>query len=196
MKSFKEIWNEVGGVGIIGESKAKFIYEELKKTFNLEGHTAEIGVYEGKTSKFIHKLCSHKKHYCYDTFSGVALSNPQIDKHPNGDFSCNLDIVKSIVGTDNVVYKVGIFPETFAEENEIFSFVHSDTDTYAGTKGTLNFFARRMIQHGKIFFDDYKWKACPGVEKAVHEFLNINKNFDFKSFPYQCVLTKKINNVK
>ena len=190
MKSFEQVLNEVGGTGVVGESKTRFIYQELKETFNLKGHTAEIGVYEGRTSKFIHNFCPHKTHYCYDTFSGVALSNPQIDKHKNGDFACGLDVVKSIVGTENVVYKVGIFPNTFTEKNEIFSFVHSDTDTYAGTKATLDLFSIRVIKHGKIFFDDYKWEACPGVEKAVHEFLNRNKNFNFVTFPHQCVLTK------
>jgi hypothetical protein len=32
-----------------------------------------------------------------------------------------------------------------------------------------------MSAGGKILFDDYKWVACPGVEKAISEFLIVNK---------------------
>lgn len=194
MKNFNQLWGESGGTGkLISQEKAKIIYQELVKTFNLEGQTAEIGVFQGNTSKFIHTFFPDKIHYCYDTFKGIALADHKIDKHHNGDFACSLDKVKAIVGTKNIVYKEGIFPDTFQEHKELFCFIHSDTDTYAGTKASLDIFANCLVKNGKIFIDDYKWKACPGVEKAVSEFIKINKNFSLQTFLHQCVLTKIVN---
>jgi O-methyltransferase len=190
IKSFDSAFNAIGTGMLVGKKKLKNIYNELIQTVNLKGNTAEIGVYKGHTSKFIHFICEEKKHYCYDTFKGVALSDPSIDKHPNGDFACSLEEVKEKLGEENIFYKVGIFPNTFFETNEIFSFVHSDTDTYAGTKATLDCFSQIMFLNGKIFFDDYKWRACPGVEKAVKEFLEHNNNYLLREFEDQCSLTK------
>jgi hypothetical protein len=91
---------------------------------------------------------------------------------------------------NNVIYKKGIFPETFDEGNLEFSFVHSDTDTYFGTKSSLDCFSKIMCENGKILFDDYKWRYCPGVEKAISEFLLSNKNYNSQVNGNQCVLTR------
>jgi glycosyltransferase involved in cell wall biosynthesis len=193
-KTFHEIWDSMSHHSFNGLDKTKIVYEELLDTFDLEGHTAEIGVYKGHTSKLIHELCKHKTHYCYDTFSGIELSDPSIDFHKNGEYSCSLNNVKDLLGENNIVYKVGTFPNTFNEENEKFSFVHSDTDTYAGTKATLDYFSPIMVDNGKMLFDDYKWKNCEGVEKAIKEFMNDNHYFTLKQYDEQCVLTKKPTN--
>ena len=104
---------------------------------------------------------------------------------------------------DNIIYKLGFFPDTFREYDQYFMFVHSDTDTYIGTKATLECFSNCMVKGGKIIFDDYQWINCPGVEKAVSEFMLINNDFEITVYdnsyysPYdntsinQCVLTKK-----
>ena len=191
-KTFHAIWDSMSHHSFNGLNKTKIVYEELLDTFDLEGHTAEIGVYKGHTSKLIHELCKHKTHYCYDTFSGIDLSDSSIDFHKNGEFSCSLNDVKNLLGENNIVYKVGIFPNTFNEGNEKFSFVHSDTDTYAGTKATLDYFAPIMVDNGKMLFDDYKWKNCKGVEKAIKEFMNDNHSFTLKEYDEQCVLVKKL----
>ena len=193
-KTFHEIWDSMSHHSFNGLDKTKIVYEELLDTFELEGHTAEIGVYKGHTSKLIHELCKHKTHYCYDTFKGIDLSDSNIDFHKNGEFSCGLNDVKDLLGENNIVYKVGTFPNTFNEGNEKFSFVHSDTDTYAGTKATLDYFAPIMVDNGKMLFDDYKWKNCEGVEKAIKEFVNDNHSFTLKEYDEQCVLTKKTAN--
>jgi glycosyltransferase involved in cell wall biosynthesis len=189
-KTFHEIWDSMNHHSFNGLDKTKIVYDELLDTFDLDGHTAEIGVYKGHTSKLIHELCKHKTHYCYDTFSGIDLSNPNIDFHKNGEYSCGLNDVKGLLGENNIVYKVGTFPNTFNEGNEKFSFVHSDTDTYAGAKATLDYFAPIMVENGKMMFDDYKSKNCKGVEKAVKEFMNDNHSFVLKEHEEQCVLIK------
>jgi len=191
METFEKLWDYIKEDNLNGLQKNKNLYKELKKTRNIKGNTAEIGVYKGRTSKLIHLFHHDKKHYCYDTFEGVALSDPNIDSHKNGDFNCSLEEVKKFLGTDNIIYKKGIFPFTFEEGKEKFIFIHSDTDTYAGTKATLDYFAPIMVKNGKMFFDDYKWEKCKGVEVAIEEFMCKNNSFTLKEYEHQCVLTNK-----
>lgn len=173
------------------KKKARFLYQQIKSTRKLQGHTAEIGVYRGGSSKLIRLCCPCKTHYCYDTFSGIAMSDPSVDFHSDGEFSCGLGEVMSVVGSRGVKYRVGVFPSSFMEHDEWFSFVHSDTDTYAGAAATLEVFSGRMVAGGKILFDDYGWQKCPGIEKAVSEFLNSNVDFEFTASKKQCVLKKR-----
>jgi hypothetical protein len=205
MSEFDNLFNSCGS-SLLGYKKALNLFNELQNVKNLEGNTAEIGVFQGSTSKLIHTIMNDRIHYTYDTFCGIQGSNPNNDWHKDGEFSCSLDIVKQNIDMEGVLYKVGFFPSTFdkdKEGNEVFVFIHSDTDTYIGTKTTLECFAPLMVKGGKIMFDDYQWKHCPGVEKAVSEFLATNNEFDFKfydnsythpldnTYINQCVLTKK-----
>ncbi len=196
MKDFNELYfgDNSHSNSWIGETKAKTLYEEMKKVEFLEGHTAEIGVYLGGTSKFIHKALPHKVHFCYDTFEGIKGADSDIDKHNDGDFACSLEDVKKNINLDHVIYKKGYFPLSFDEINIDFSFIHSDTDTYIGTKNTILVFTDRLVKGGKIVFDDYTLPSCPGVQKALDEFAKYDDKFIHKPLPHltQYVLTKKM----
>jgi hypothetical protein len=192
-KKFEKIFNLIKPdfeFCLMGYEKTKRIYDEYM-SMNMHGNTAEIGVFMGFTSKILALINSKNNHFCYDTFTGVAGADANIDIHKDGDFKCSLEKVKKSINLPNVIYKVGIFPDTFAEDNMQFVFVHTDTDTYHGTKTTLENFKEILLVGGKIVCDDYKWKHCPGVEKAVHEFHEVHKNrFSIKEYGNQCILTK------
>jgi len=175
----------------IGREKAKFLCDELVKTIYLEGSTAEIGVYLGGTSKLIHTITPNKIHYCYDTFCGILGADSNYDNHIDGEFSCSLEEVKSNINMNNIIYKQGYFPDTFEENDIKFSFVHSDTNTYIGTKNTLKYFCNLMVKGGKIIFDDYNWFNCPGVKKAIDEFANNDNEFIHLISIHQYCITKK-----
>lgn len=188
---------------LLGYKKSKNLYDEIQNLRDVEGDTAEVGVFRGHTSKLIHLLLADRTHYAYDTFCGIKGSDPSVDRHLDGEFSAGLESVKEIINMDDVIYKVGLFPDTFSEENKKFCLVHSDTDTYFGTKATLARFAPLIVQGGKIIFDDYDWYMCPGVKKAVEEFKLEDDNFTYKVYDNsyrderdstsinQCVLTRK-----
>jgi O-methyltransferase len=181
---FLDIFNDgiINNNSLLKYQKSYNIYSEIQGIKKLDGQTAEIGVFQGRTSRLIHKLMPNKIHYAYDTYCGIKGAIDIIDKHVDGDFSAGLDLVKSVINMDNVVYKVGYFPDSFAEDNIKFCFVHSDTDTYIGTKSTLEYFCKRMVPGGKIIFDDYQWHNCPGVEKALLEFKETDTEFIHKEF--------------
>lgn len=61
-----------------------------------------------------------------------------------------------------------------------FCLVHIDCDLYESAKTCLNFFAPRIVPGGFIIVDDYDFELCPGVEKAVDEFIVSN----YRSYIY------------
>jgi hypothetical protein len=181
---------------ILNEKKVEFIYSQLEiiQQKNIPGLTAEIGVFRGGTSFLIHSMLPHKLHICYDTFEGILGASEENDNHKNGEFSCSLEVVQKNIGSsENIIYKKGMFPETFAEQHTKFCFVHSDTDTYLGTKATLDCFTNIMSPGGMIIFDDFEWKNCPGVAKALEEFSKTDLLFDHFKFAeqFQYLMIKK-----
>ena len=148
--------------------------DQIDDTIPLEGDMAEVGVWKGETSRDIHSKAPLKVLHLYDTFKGIVMADKDVDVHGNGEFSnTSIEEVKGNIGGDGSLIKfhIGTFPDTFTEHDKKFSFVFSDTDTYFGTKSTLEIFASRMVPGGKITFHDYGWHGCPGVKKAVQEFL-------------------------
>ena len=153
-----------------------FIQRELAAIISLPGDMAEIGVYKGDTSIVLRNSAPPQRVlHLYDTFGqGIVRADSSIDVHGNGEFSdTSVEAVRKILGENNVKYHVGTFPDTFTEQDVQFCFVYSDMDTYFGTKATLDVFAPRMVMGGKIMFDDYEWHECPGVKKAITEFMDL-----------------------
>ena len=150
----------------------------MKSTIPLEGEMAEIGVWKGYRSRVIHSKSPEKIFHLYDTFKGIVKADPEIDVHGNGEFSdTSVEEVSRFLGEkENIKFHVGIFPETFNELDKKFCFVFSDTDTFFGTKETLNNFEKLMVPGGKIVFHDYGWKGCPGVKKAIDQWIK-NKSY-------------------
>jgi O-methyltransferase len=170
---FHDFWQENGNKTILTYAQCYQIYNQYDLCRNLNGSTAEIGIYQGYTSKMIASMCMHKTHYAYDTFEGIVSSDPNNgDNHQNGEFSCCLSQVKQNINLDNVVYKKGYFPQTFQEVDSKFCFVYSDIATYVGTKATLEIFTPIMNAGGKIMF--YLDDKCTGVKCAIEEF-KLNK---------------------
>jgi len=189
--SFTAAWDSVKPT-LLGQEKTKHLYTEMMMVKDVEGEFAEIGVFKGDTSKFIQTVFPQRKLHCYDTFCGIANADSDIDKHKDGEFSISLDQVKAKLG-DSVTYHVGSFPESFAEHDTKFAFVHSDMDTYFGTKTTLEVIFPCLTLGGTILFDDFRWVACPGVEKAIDEWLVHNRDkCEVRIYPNQCAITKKI----
>lgn len=181
---FDRLFNDsvINQNSLLKPRKSYNLYTEIQEVKDLSGSTAEIGVFQGRTSRLIHKMLPNKRHYAYDTYCGIVGADATIDVHVDGEFAAGLELVKSVIDMEGIVYKVGFFPDSFSEHDEKFCFVHSDTDTYIGTKSTLEYFCDRLVPGGKIVFDDYQWHKCPGVEKALMEFKEKDDRFIHKEF--------------
>lgn len=156
------------------------------------GATAELGVYRGGVSKMIATAMPERSHYCFDTFSGIPNADPTIDGHSNGDFSADLADVKAFLHEPNIVFCVGLFPQTTQTiPDEKYALVHIDADTYASTRAALEYFYCRTSPGGFLIIDDYDWRHCLGVKKAVSEFLS-DKNETADSTAQQQVVIAKL----
>jgi O-methyltransferase len=140
------------------------------------GAFAELGVWQGSSAKLLRRLAPDRRLYLFDTFSGFDAADAADDPSGTsaGFFSdTSLERVQRFVGTDNVVYCVGRFPETADRipEDECFAVVHIDMDLYESTKQALEYFYPRMAKGGLVIIHDYAGGSWPGVAAATDEFL-------------------------
>ena len=145
------------------------------------GDIAEFGVYKGNCAKLLKRfLLDGRQLYLLDTFAEFPISdltNNEPAKSSAGDFSADLDQVRSFVGTDeNIHYIVGYFPDTASRipPEAKFAFVNLDVDLYQPIKAGLEYFYPRLSRGGMVAIHDYANSPWPGVKNAVDEFL-INK---------------------
>ncbi|MCJ7509170.1 MAG: TylF/MycF family methyltransferase [candidate division Zixibacteria bacterium] len=139
------------------------------------GSLAEVGVYRGTTSKFIHQIIPNRPFYLFDTFEGFHPRDLNNINHDERFRDTGVDEVVQIIGnTDNITIKKGYFPDTTSGlESETFAFVMIDLDKYDPTLAALKFFYPRINSGGYIFVHDYNspesdW-AC---SKALNRFLS------------------------
>lgn len=134
----------------------------------ISGSIAEVGVWRGATSSFLHALVPKRRLFLFDTFQGFPDAN---DDRFRGT---SVDVVRNAIGdTTNVNFRIGFFPETTAGlESESFAFVLLDVDKYAPTLAGLRFFYPRMSPGGYVFIHDYNSPESErGVSRAVDEFM-------------------------
>ncbi len=144
---------------------------------SIEGNFAEVGVFRGETSRYLHLFAPNRTLYLFDSFKGFPakfLDNAENNRYAtdNRFRDTSLDVVKRNLGDlHNIIFKVGIFPETATGmENDRFAFVLLDMDLYKSTLAGLEFFYPRVTPGGYIFVHDYH-STEKGVKQAVTEFL-------------------------
>lgn len=176
---------------LLTSDEAYYIYMAVKQTNNIEGDIAEVGVYQGGSSKIICEAKNKKPLHLFDTFSGIpSVEDIDIAKFKKGQFSQPLDNVKKYLSSyDKVFFYKGIFPETahpIVDKN--FSFVHLDVDTYQSTLNCLKFFFPRISPGGIIISHDYL--NAPGVRKAFDEFFLDKQDPIIELLTSQCLIVK------
>jgi O-methyltransferase len=123
----------------------------------IPGAVAELGVWRGVTSAFIHRLAPDRRLYLFDTFAGF----PDVDLPPGAEDrrfrDTSEDAVRARVGaSENVVLRPGYVPETLAGlEEERFAFVLLDLDLYEPTHASLEFFYPLVPPGGYLVMHDY-----------------------------------------
>jgi len=139
----------------------------------IEGELAELGVWRGDTSRFLHLCAPQRVLHLFDTFSGFP--DGLTDDKPDRFNHTNLDLVKQRIGdTRNVDFHVGFFPTTAAGlEGKRFALVMLDADCYPSTLSGLQFFYSRTIPGGYIFLHDFNSpESSYGVGRAASEFMS------------------------
>lgn len=149
------------------------------KKEKIKGHFAELGVFQGNTSKIIHLLAPKKKLYLFDTFEGFPVEFLEDKGDSNRFKNTQIEWVKKNIGNlNNIFIRKGIFPETTKGlESETFAFVYLDADLYKSTLEGLKFFYPRISKGGYLLIHDYNnpQESNAGVMRAVNEFMTDKK---------------------
>lgn len=165
----------------------------------------EVGVYKGGSSYFLADICKRKldniKMYAIDTFEGHKLEDLPFGNesvHVLGMFKdTTFDEVSNYLESFQflTVIKKRVQDEKLAFKMQKINFLHLDVDIFEPTYYSLNFFNKMKAKNCIFVIDDYGFKSCPGVKKAVDLFLLKNKAVFIKiDLPTgQCLLisTKK-----
>ena len=163
----------------------RFMLVQLAKSvLDLEGSTAECGVYTGVGSALICKTLTETYgekdlHFGFDSFEGVA-EPAEADRSSlatwwkKGDLATPIEVARDRLAEFEFCRLVaGWIPECFsaagAEEHR-FRFVHVDVDLHDATRDSLEFFYPRLVQRGVILLDDHGFASCPGARKAAQDF--------------------------
>ncbi len=165
----------VAGRSLISPDRLAAIRDAVRETNHLDGDVAELGVYRGGSAKLIRHYAGGAMLHLFDTFAGIPEGDSDPGgEHVAGDFAAELDEVVRFVGESNAAYHVGAFPE-IVPKNVRYRFVHVDGDTYQTTQAALAYFVPRMLPGGIMIFDDYEWRATPGVMRAIHESFPVDR---------------------
>ena len=137
------------------------------------GDFAEIGVYRGVTSSFIHRQAPDRTLYLFDTFEGFPEQDLEGEKDQRFKDTSQQGVEALIGDTRNIVFRKGYFPETAAGlEDKRFSLIMLDVDLYLPSLEVFRFFYPRMTRGGYFFMHDFNSpEANRGISRAAFEFL-------------------------
>jgi O-methyltransferase len=139
----------------------------------VSGAFAEIGVYRGATSSFIHHQSPNRRFYLFDTFEGFPSQD--LEGRTDARFSDTSQeaVERFIGGNENIVFRKGYFPDTACGlEREMFALVMLDCDLYRTSLAALAFFYPRMKRGGYFFMHDFNSpESDHGVSRAAADFM-------------------------
>jgi O-methyltransferase len=140
---------------------------------NIAGSFAEIGVFRGATSNFIHKQAPNRRYFLFDTFEGFPEKDLENGPDTRFNETSQTAVAEYIGGNDNLHFRVGYFPGTAAGlEDEKFAFVMLDVDIYQASLDVFKFFYPRLVRGGYFFMHDYNSpESNRAVSRAAAEFM-------------------------
>lgn len=143
------------------------------ETEQIEGAFAELGVYKGITSRFIHQLAPNRRLYLFDTFAGFPEGALEAVKDSRFRDTSQEHVARLIGNLNNIVFRPGYFPQTaFGLEEERFALVMLDFDLYKSALDVFRFFYPRLVPGGYFFMHDFNNpESDRAISRAATEFL-------------------------
>jgi hypothetical protein len=188
--------------------------EFFKKTLDVPGDIAELGVFRGlglmTWANLLEAYCvgdRTKTVYGFDNWIGFTKfdaedgsTNENANKKIGGfnpePFHRELSDAITLFDNDRFVPwkprvklingQIEVTVARFALENPgvRFSLIHFDCDLYAPTKAALEVLWPRLSRGGIMLFDEYGIPDWPGETQAVDEFLNSRLSLKLQTLPW------------
>jgi O-methyltransferase len=139
----------------------------------IDGSFAEIGVYHGVTSSFMHHQSPGRRLYLFDTFSGFPKEDLEVARDDRFQDTSVDAVSEFIQGNGNVLFRKGYFPDTAVGlEGETFALVMLDVDLLKPALEVLRFFYPRMARGGYFFMHDFNSnESDKAIARAAKEFM-------------------------
>ncbi len=159
------------------------LWEAVQSVAELDGAAAEVGTYQGGSARFIatafEATLGHEVPLeVIDTFEGHPqdrLSQYDSAMHMNPSLFTDTsyeDVVKYLSPWQLITVRKGDFSKVAPHlPEQSYRLVHVDVDLYEPTLDCLRYFGHRLVPGGVIVIDDYGSPSCPGVDRAVAEYL-------------------------
>jgi len=150
------------------------------------GDMVELGVYKGNSAGILAAFARRhgRRVFLFDTFQGFDERDLRgVDSEHFVQFrDTSLASVQALVGTENVTYAQGFFPESASKISmpERIAVAHIDCDLYEPMKAGLEKFYPRLSPGGIMLLHDYSSGHWPGATRAVDEF--------FRDLPEKVIL--------
>lgn len=201
--SFYKIANQViaDGRTFLAHDRLYILWQSILNVQFMRLPVAEVGSYRGGSAYFIaagfRSLSGEDiSLHVIDTFDGHPdkVTSKFDNQHVQGYFSdTDYETVKAYLSPFlKVQVHKGEFTAVASRLSVTqYSFVHIDVDIYQSILDCLNYFGDRIAIGGVIIVDDYGTESCPGVERAVKEYLQQHTNFYvWQPFTEQVILVK------
>ena len=120
------------------------------------GSLAEVGVYKGDLSHFLHRALPERNLYLFDTFKGFPEDDLEVDSDERFRDTSPSSVKERVGGAENMIFRPGYFLDMFdGLQDERFVVVMFDLDLFAPTIAGLEFFYPRLEPGGFLVLHDY-----------------------------------------
>jgi hypothetical protein len=172
---------------LLGYDRLYVLWQVVRNVADIPGSVAEVGSFRGGSAHFIASALAslaggEVPMHVFDTFEGHP-EKAITDKDPfhvPGQFSeTSADDVRAYLSafTTLQIHQGDVADSLPRLDESAYRLVHIDTDLYKPTILCLEYFGDRLSTGGVIVVDDYGQKKCPGVPKAVSEYLERHQGF-------------------
>ncbi|WP_177219768.1 class I SAM-dependent methyltransferase [Nitrosospira multiformis] len=166
------------------------LYELYKRTVELSGHIAEVGVYKGAGSIFFAKLInifepmSLTMVHGFDWFKGNMPNEDESKLMPAGGYQASHDDLIRLIRVQGLANTLKIhnldatkeFGNFFTENRHlVFKLVFLDAGVYGVVKHCIENFIDRIVPNGILIFDQFAHELAPGETAAIMELLGAQK---------------------
>jgi hypothetical protein len=160
------------------------LYELYKKTQNICGHIAEVGVDMGTSSLFFTKLIQLYEPealtlvHGFDWFQGMApTAEDMLVKAAQGESEARVRKLVTAQKLDHIlkIHNLDVskdIEDFFGQHPHMrFRMVYLDAGVYPVVSAAIKAFWPRLVPGGIMIFDQYNNELSPGEARAVSEYL-------------------------
>jgi hypothetical protein len=172
---------------LLGADRLYVLWQAARNAARLARPAVEVGTYRGGSARFLSSALAYHAGkavdlHVFDTFAGHpagSLSDQDSDFHTEGHFGdASLEDVSEYLDLPGLEVHAGDAVHELPGLRELkLSLAHLDVDLYRPTRACLDFVSDRLVVGGVIVVDDFGAPKCPGIVRAVGEFVAGRQDF-------------------